>query len=264
VGEMEQVIMNLVVNAKDVMPDGGILTVETANVELDAAYFGFYDLNGAPGQYVMLAVTDTGPGIDGAIRDRIFEPFFTTKERGAGTGLGLSTVYGIVKEGRGYIWPYSEPGKGTTMKVYLPRAEDIPTLAREEETGDKVSGDGHVVLVVEDDLSLREVALKSLEIAGYRVIGAANGEEALQVSEAFDGEIHLLLTDMVMPRMGGEELAKRIVALRPGIKVLYMSGFPDKSHSHRDVPGPARNFLQKPFSLESLHRKVRETMGSEE
>ena len=264
VGEMEQVIMNLVVNAKDVMPDGGTLTVETANMELDEAYFASHDLKGEPGEYVMVAVTDTGPGMDGAIRDRIFEPFFTTKERGAGTGLGLSTVYGIVKEGRGYIWPYSEPGKGTTMKVYLPRAEDIPRLSQEEEAVDKRSGDDHVVLVVEDDLSLREVAFKSLESAGYQVIGAANGEEALRVSEAFDGEIHLLLTDMVMPRMGGEELAERILALRPGIKVLYMSGFPDKFHSHRDVPGPARNFLQKPFSLESLRRKVREAMGSEE
>jgi len=209
----------------------------------------------------MLAVTDTGPGMDKAIRERIFDPFFTTKERGAGTGLGLSTVYGIVKQGGGYIWPYSQPGMGTTMKIYLPRAEDVPRGVLEEETADKKAG-GEVVLVAEDNPPLRELAHRTLEKAGYQVLTANDGEEALRVSEGFKGEIHLLLTDVVMPRMGGRELAERIRTLRPGIQVIYMSGFPDRELSHLAAVESDANFLQKPFTPESLCRKVKKALGT--
>ena len=261
VGQMEQVIMNLAVNARDVMPEGGTLTVETANVELDTAFFHAHDVSGEPGSYVMLAVTDTGPGMDKSLQERIFEPFFTTKERGAGTGLGLSTVYGIVKQAGGYIWPYSQPGMGTTMKIYLPRAEDVPRGVLEEETADTEAG-GEVVLVAEDNPPLRELAHKALQKAGYQVLTAGDGEEALRVSEAFKGEIHLLLTDVVMPRMGGQELAGRIRTPRPGIKVVYMSGFPDRELSHAGPLDSNATFLQKPFTPQSLCLKVREALGT--
>jgi|GEM_PF-3861656 len=261
VGQMEQVIMNLAVNARDVMPGGGTLTVETANVDLDTAFFHAHDVAGEPGSYVMLAVTDTGPGMDKAIRERIFDPFFTTKERGAGTGLGLSTVYGIVKQGGGYIWPYSQPDMGTTMKIYLPRVEDVPRTVLEEETADTKAG-GEVVLVAEDNPPLRELAHRTLEKAGYQVLTAGDGEDALRVSEGFKGEIHLLLADVVMPRMGGQELAERIRTLRPGIQILYMSGFPDRELSHLAAVESDANFLQKPFTPESLYRKVKKALGT--
>ncbi|MCF8144676.1 MAG: PAS domain S-box protein [Deltaproteobacteria bacterium] len=261
VGQMEQVIMNLAVNARDVMPEGGTLTVETANVELDTAFFHAHDVAGEPGSFVMLAVTDTGPGMDKTLQERIFEPFFTTKERGAGTGLGLSTVYGIVKQSEGFIWPYSQPGMGTIMKIYLPRAEDVPRRVLKEETAETEAG-GEVVLVAEDNAPLRELAVKALEKAGYRVLTAGDGEEALRVSEAFKGEIHLLITDVVMPRMGGQELAGSIRTQRPGIKVLYMSGFPDRDLSHAGALDSDATFLQKPFTPESLCLKVRETLGT--
>jgi len=261
VGQIEQVIMNLAVNARDVMPDGGTLTIETANVELDTAFFHAYGLFEEPGPYVMLAVTDTGPGMDKTIQERIFEPFFTTKERGAGTGLGLSTVYGIVKQSKGYIWPYSKPGMGTTMQVYLPKAKDVPKPAPKEVAIDTEAKGGEVVLVAEDDGPLRELALKALQKAHYQVLTAADGEEALRVSRGFEGKIHLLLADVVMPRMGGQELAGRIRTLRPGIKVVYMSGFPDKDFSTEHDSGSPIDFLQKPFTPESLCRKVRETIG---
>jgi two-component system cell cycle sensor histidine kinase/response regulator CckA len=260
-GQMEQVIMNLVVNARDVMLDGGTLTIETANVELDPAYFRAKGVEGVPGDYVMLAVTDTGTGMDQAIKERIFEPFFTTKERGAGTGLGLSTVYGIIKQSKGYIWPYSEPGKGTTMKVYLPRAEETASAVSEKDTSEKVVGAGEVVLVVEDEAPLREIAVRSLKMGGYEVMAAADGEEALRMIEGFTGEIHLLLTDVVMPRMGGKELAEQVRTLRPKIKVLYMSGFPGSALPD-DVLESTSNFFQKPFTPESLCRKVREAIGT--
>jgi two-component system cell cycle sensor histidine kinase/response regulator CckA len=256
---MEQVIMNLVVNARDIMLNGGTLTIETANAVLDRAYLRAHGVEGASGDYVMLAVTDTGPGMDESVKGRIFEPFFTTKERAAGTGLGLSTVYGIIKQNKGYIWPYSEPGKGTTMKVYLPRSEDISTTAPEKGKAAEDVGGGEVVLVVEDDASLRELAFRSLERAGYEVLAAADGEEALRVMEGFRGAIHLLLTDVVMPGMGGQELAEQVRTLRPKIKVLYMSGFPDSALPH-DVLKSKANFLQKPFTHQALCRKVRETL----
>jgi len=255
-GQMEQVIMNLVVNARDVMLQGGEVTIETANVELDRSYFRARGLAERPGPYVMLAVTDTGPGMDEETMGRIFEPFFTTKERGAGTGLGLSTVYGVVKESGGYVWPYSEVGMGTTMKVYLPRAEGSAAAVPGRETEDKEIDGGHVVLVVEDDESLRKLAVKSLTRAGYEVLAAADGAEALRVSGECEGVIHLLLTDVVMPGLNGAELAARITALRPGIAVIYMSGYPGNALSGKGVPSSSEDFIQKPFTPDGLCRTV--------
>ncbi len=259
-GQIEQVIMNLVINSRDAMLEGGKLTIETANVNLDETYFSVREMEGLPGSYVMLAVTDTGPGMDEETLSRMFEPFFTTKERGAGTGLGLSTVYGIVKQSKGYIWPYSEHGMGTTMKMYLPRAEGVRAAIPEKEMPEEEVGGSEVVLLVEDEESLRKLAVKSLRKAGYDVLMAANGEEALRVSEEFEGEIHLLLTDVVMPVMGGRELAERMVALHPEIKVVYMSGYPGKALSHNDILKPGTDYFQKPFTPESLCRKVREAL----
>ncbi len=262
VGQVEQVLMNLVVNARDVMPGGGVLSIETANMELDPEFFDVHKVDAAPGPYVMLAVTDTGPGMDETVRKRIFEPFFTTKERGAGTGLGLSTVYGIIKQAGGYIWPYSEPGLGTTMKVYFPRSEEVLAAAEEITKLTQSTGKGRVVLLVEDDQRLQNLAFKVLhQQAGYEVLTADDGEEALRVSEGFRGEIHLLLTDVMMPRMGGRELAERIVGQRPEIKILYMSGFPSRDLFGGHDSGPALHFLPKPFTPELLCRKVGEALG---
>jgi len=259
-GQMEQVIMNLVINARDVMLEGGKLTIETVNVELDGAYIRAHFVEGSAGSYVMLSVTDTGPGMDEETMSRMFEPFFTTKEKGTGTGLGLSMVYGIVKQSKGYIWPYSELGTGTTMKVYLPRAEGVQAAVPEKGTPEEEVGGNEVVLVVEDEESLRKLAVKSLQKAGYEVLAAANGEEALRVSEEFKRGIHLLLTDVMMPVMGGRELAERMMILRPGIKVVYMSGYPDSALSHNDILESGMNYFQKPFTSESLCRKVREAL----
>ncbi len=259
VGQMEQVIMNLVVNARDVMPNGGTLTIETANVELNRAYFDSHGISGKPGAYVMLAVTDTGPGMDEKIRERIFDPFFTTKERGAGTGLGLSVVYGIIKQCKGYIWPYSAPGEGTTMKAYFPRVEAMQTPKRKEAPIREESGGGESVLVVEDDAPLRTLVVKSLQKAGYEVLSAKDGEDAIRVIERFEGKIRLLLTDVVMPKMGGRELAEWMRTLHPEVKVLYMSGFPDRGFLDPTLePGAA--FIEKPFSPEALCRKAREAI----
>ena len=261
-GQTEQVIMNLAVNARDVMLQGGALTIETANVELDRVYLHAHGVEGDPGQYVMLAVTDTGCGMDEETKARIFEPFFTTKERGTGTGLGLSTVYGIVKQSKGYILPYSEPGMGTTMKVYLPRAETVPE-ALERQSSHEESGGGEVVLVVEDNASLRKLAGRALQSAGYEVLEAADGEEALRWIGRFEGDIHLLLTDMVMPGMGGKALSERALSLRPKMKVIYMSGYPNKALPQNHILESDISFIQKPFTLESLCRKVREAMDDE-
>jgi CheY-like chemotaxis protein len=264
-GQIERVIMNLVVNARDVMLGGGILTVETGNVNLSEGYFRSHGVEGFPGSYVMLAITDTGPGMDEDVMAKMFEPFFTTKERGTGTGLGLSVVYGIVKQSKGYIWPYSEPGVGTTMKVYLPGA-DGDTVSTTVVPAERISGEkgsnGEVVLVVEDEESVRKLAMKSLQREGYKVLVASNGEDALRMNEQTEGEIHLLITDVIMPGMEGGELAERMVTLRPGIKVIYMSGYPRKTLAHNGVVTSDTNFLQKPFTPELLYRKVREILKS--
>ena len=263
-GQMEQVIMNLVVNARDAMPEGGKLTVETANADLDENYFRNHGLREEkPGGYVMLAVSDSGTGMDKETQSHIFEPFFTTKERGKGTGLGLSTVYGIVKQNNGFIRVYSEPGQGSAFKVYLPKAKGDE--GSEEKDRHPVTGPGgsETVLIVEDDDSLRKLLQNTLQQYGYKVLEAENGEGALKVSEAYVGSIDLLITDVVMPKLGGKETAERLQSLHPRMKVLYMSGYTDNAIVHHGVLGTGLNFLQKPFSPEALLRKVREIMDIE-
>ncbi|MBU1717409.1 MAG: PAS domain S-box protein, partial [Proteobacteria bacterium] len=260
-GQMEQVIMNLAVNARDAMPCGGKLTIETKNVYLDEAYWQEYDLEAKPGPYVMLAVSDTGVGMDKETESHIFEPLFTTKKKGVGTGLGLSTVYGIVKQMGGYIWVYSEPGQGATFKIYLPGVETAAEPAKRKPNHLKRFEGSETILLVEDDKSVLNLARKVLKQQGYSVIEAQNGEDAFKVAEAHAGPIHLMTTDVVMPGMSGMELAQRMGPLYPGMKVLFMSGYTDDAIAHHGVLDPGIAFLQKPFTPEGLAQKVREVLG---
>jgi PAS domain S-box-containing protein len=261
-GQIDQVIMNLAVNARDAMPSGGKLTIETSNVSLDEEYARFHAPL-RPGDYVMLAISDTGLGMDSETQSHIFEPFFTTKGP-KGTGLGLSTVYGIVKQSGGYIWVNSEPGKGTSFKIYLPRiaerAEPAQIVASNESAF--IEPGTETILLAEDEANLRYLARQFLEKQGYKVIEAADGAVAMQIAVAHEGVIHLLLTDVIMPGMNGRELAQRISEIRPQTKVLYMSGYTENVIGHNGTLDAGVRLLQKPFTLRDLKSKVREVLDS--
>jgi PAS domain S-box-containing protein len=261
-GQVEQVIMNLAVNARDAMPHGGKLTIETANVELDENYARLH-APAVPGDYVMLAISDTGTGMDADTQNHIFEPFFSTK--GAkGTGLGLSTVYGIIKQSGGYVWVYSEQGKGSTFKIYLPRVDAAgePMEAQAPALAISAGKGNETILLVEDEANLRQLAQHYLENQGYMVLAAADAAAAIQLSNHQSGPIHLLLTDVIMPGMNGRELAQRISSVRPDTKVLYMSGYTENAIGHNGTLDAGIILLQKPFTLPALRTKVREVLDT--
>jgi PAS domain S-box-containing protein len=258
-GQIEQVILNLAVNARDAMPSGGKLIIETANVELDDVYARSH-IAVTPGRYVILSVTDTGVGMTPEVKERIFEPFFTTKEKGKGTGLGLSTAYGIVKQSGGNIWVYSEPGKGTTFKIYLPRVDELPEEMRKKEIGGEIPFGSETILVVEDEEVVRKLAVKILEKQGYKVLEASNGVDASAICERRKEPIHLILTDVVMPGMNGHQLVEQFRQVFQDFKVLYMSGYTDNTIVHHGVLKKGINYIQKPFTPDALARKVREVL----
>jgi len=251
-GQIEQVIMNLVVNARDAMPQGGKLTIMTANVAFDASYSSA-NFRIQPGSYVQLSVSDTGIGMDKEVLSHLFEPFFTTKPKGQGTGLGLATVYGIVKQSGGYIWVESEVGRGSTFHIYLPRVDELPAGEEQGSLATESLRGTETILLVEDEEMVRTLARDLLQSHGYWLLEANNGEEALRVSEQYPDPIHLLLTDIVMPGMRGTTLAERLRAQRPSIKILFMSGYTEQFQSDH-------SFLPKPFSSRSLLTKVREVL----
>jgi PAS domain S-box-containing protein len=257
-GQIQQIIMNLAINARDAMPRGGTLIFETANVTFDETYCADHP-EVQVGRTVMLAVTDTGTGMTPEVRAHIFEPFFTTKPKGSGTGLGLATVYGMVKQGGGWIWVYSELGEGTAFKIYLPASD---AAIAEVKVTPKTSLQGkETILLVEDQTEVRTLALTALRRYGYTVFEASHGKEALAISKEFPGKINLLVTDVVMPGMTGRELADQLLSLRQGLQVLYMSGYTESAISHRGVLDPDVAYLQKPFTPESLGQKVRDVLG---
>ena len=258
-GQLEQVLMNLVVNAKDAMPNGGKLTIQTQNIVVD-------DIQGrspafiTPGNYVLLSVADTGMGMDKETQSRIFEPFFTTKEKGKGTGLGLSTVYGIVKQSGGYVMVHSEKGQGAAFNIYLPRVEAVVDM-NAVPVSRVAEGGSETVLLVEDEESVRQLVRETLEAKGYRVLEADNGDSGLAAATDFDGDIHLMITDVVMPGMSGNELAQRVGKARPATKILYLSGYTEDTIVSEGTIESGTAFLQKPFTLQNLSRKVREVLG---
>jgi CheY-like chemotaxis protein len=259
-GQIEQVVMNLVVNARDAMNSGGRITIETANVTLDEDYAQSHP-GARPGPHVMLAVSDTGEGISPEILPHIFEPFFTTKEVGKGTGLGLSTVYGIVKQSGGNIWVYSQQGRGTTFKIYFPRVDE-PALPLGRGPQPRVTSGAETVLLVEDEPALRDLIKIALKGAGFTVLAAPNPADALNLSRNHTGALHLLLTDVIMPGMDGPALAKQVQKERPDIKVLFMSGYATNFIMHDGVVDPGTNFLEKPFHPRTLLNRVREVLDS--
>ena len=258
-GQIEQIVMNLAVNARDAMPLGGELTLETANAQLDDVFVRTH-IGATAGPSVMLALSDTGAGMTVDTRARIFEPFFTTKEPGKGTGLGLATVYGIVKQMGGSIWVSSELGQGSVFKIYFPRIDEVPAEEKKAEAqSDPVFG-SETILLVEDEVGVRAFVSSALESSGYKVLVAKDAEEAISICEKHDGPIHLLLTDVVMPRMSGPKVAERVKSLRPGIKVLYTSGHTDHPVLRREVLGAHMDFLAKPFSPDALLQKIQEVL----
>ncbi len=258
-GMIEQVIMNLAVNSRDAMPKGGKLTIETANIIHDEEYASRH-ISMKPGYYVMVAVSDNGCGMDKETQSHLFEPFFTTKEKGKGSGLGLSTVYGIIKQSGGNIWTYSEPGQGTTFKIYLPRVEKTARIYKPKARPSMAPGGTETILLVEDEEAVRTMVSKILKNKGYTVLEAAHSKEAFEICERHEGPIHLMVTDVIMPQMSGRELAERLASILPEMRVLYMSGYPDNTIVQHGVLEPGTAFLQKPFTLNALELKVREVM----
>jgi PAS domain S-box-containing protein len=257
---IEQAIVNLVVNARDAMPRGGRITIETANVILDETYARSH-VGVRPGPFVMLAVSDTGCGMDAASRRRIFEPFFTTKDRSKGTGLGLATVYGTVKQVGGDIWVYSEPGRGTTLKMYFPafaETSGTPAVTKPEPPTEVGTG---TILLVEDEKAVRDLTVRMLQRLGYNVLVAASGSEAIEIAGSYPDPISILLTDVVMPNMSGRQVADQLLSARPGLKVLYLSGYTDTTVIHHGVPETGVDFLPKPFSRDVLAKKMREILA---
>jgi nitrogen-specific signal transduction histidine kinase/CheY-like chemotaxis protein len=257
--QIEQVVLNLVVNARDAMPTGGRLVIETATLDVGEE-FEDQHLGLRPGPYVVISVSDTGSGMDRETLKHIFEPFFTTKERGKGTGLGLATVYGIVSQSEGRIWAYSEPGKGTTFRIYLPRITRSGEPEGARALTEPANRGSETVLVVEDEDSVRLVAVGSLRKAGYQVLQAASGEEALRVASSHAGPIDLVLTDVLMPGIHGPELVKRLKESRPAVRALYMSGHADDALLHHGILEGELSFLEKPFTRNDLAKKVRDVL----
>jgi PAS domain S-box-containing protein len=263
-GQLEQVIMNLAVNARDAMPQGGKLIIETANTEMDESFVKRYPYPVQPGPYVRLTVSDTGCGMDAKTRARIFEPFFTTKEKGQGTGLGLSMVYGVVKQSDGYIDVYSEPGMGTTFKIYLPRVDEAVAPGKAEPVSSTALRGTGTVLLVEDEGALRALTRSLLEMSGYTVLEAKSSAEALDVSQQHSGPIDLLLTDVVMPGISGRLLADQLIQLRPEIAVVYMSGYTGQTVGAHGILDPGSLFLQKPFTRDALAKRIREALDQKQ
>ncbi|PWU01550.1 MAG: hybrid sensor histidine kinase/response regulator [Terriglobia bacterium] len=258
--QIEQVVMNMLLNARDAMPHGGRIFIETSNREVDAETARLHALQ--PGSFVMLSITDTGHGIDAKVMDRIWEPLFTTKERGKGTGLGLSTVKKLIQESHGAVWVQSTPGHGTTFSFCLPRAEQSPDKAGSVLKHPAVQAGHETVLVVEDEESVRKLLTDVLRRRGYRVLEAGDGAEALHIYEERHREIHLILTDMVMPKMTGPELASQVVRIHPGARILFMSGYTDDILRRTGALGSGMSLLQKPLRPETLAAKVREALDS--
>lgn len=261
-GQVEQVIMNLAVNARDAMPRGGNLRIKTKNIELEAGHFRTHNVENLPGPYVMLTVSDSGIGMDAKTQARVFEPFFTTKEKGRGTGLGLSTVYGIVKQNGGYIWVYSEPGWGTTIKIYLPKGKEDTLEFHKAKTVPGSFRGSETILVVEDDHALRKLSRMILEKYGYKVFDAKSGREALEIARECEGAIELVLTDVIMPEMNGAELVAHLMRLKSDLKFIYMSGYSENTISSRGLIDSNLNLIEKPFSSETLVSKVRKVLDA--